>query len=92
MTAKPEEEDMQTITHQDYLRQRVSSPRTVYETPGHVLEDQNLTVSQKRQVLTAWKDEEELLATATEESMGGGRAPNIQEVEEALLALTKKDA
>jgi hypothetical protein len=74
----------------EYAEKRIFTPHMYYETPQHVLSDVQLTLDEKRRVLRTMETDALLLSKATDESMGGGKRPNLQAVEKALQDLEQE--
>lgn len=63
------------------------SPDKHYETPKDVVADDTWTSDQKREILQAWKLNEEALLRASNEGMDGGERPHLQSVVDELEKL-----
>lgn len=50
---------------------KIGSPATHFESPGAVVEDMNLSLQEKREVLAAWEQDARQLLTASNEGMTG---------------------
>ena len=62
-------------------------PAKFYDAPRIVVDDPSLKRSQKIEILTAWKSNEEALLRAAGEGMGGGERPHLQDAVSALKLL-----
>lgn len=78
------------MTTKDKVEQAMCDPTVEYDTPMAVVEDRKLTPEQKLRILTSWRKDAELLATAQEENMTGGERPHLQDVALAMQALHEK--
>ena len=67
---------------------KIANPAAYYETPGDVLNDQELSYEEKSRALESMKLDAQRLETSSAENMAGGeRPPNMQDIEEALRAI-----
>ncbi|MGH8178035.1 MAG: hypothetical protein ACREV5_17410 [Steroidobacter sp.] len=67
----------------------LSDPTRRYAKPLDVVNDQALSLDEKRRILESWKQDAEQLSTAQAENMGGGERPLLQEVSLALGELER---
>jgi hypothetical protein len=65
----------------------LQNPAKCFETPQHVLDDPQLSVTQKRKILHQWEQDARLLSVAEEEGMGGGEESMLHRVMRALEAV-----
>lgn len=65
----------------------LQNPARFFETPQHVLDDPNLTVTQKRKLLKQWEQDARLLSVAEEEGMAGGEENMLHRVKRAMEAI-----
>jgi hypothetical protein len=67
----------------------MSDPSSVFEKPGDVVDNMELSREQKIDILTQWKQEVTLRLVAEEENMPGdpGNSDRLQELTDALIAL-----
>jgi len=59
-------------------------PKSVYDTPEQVLADPRLDRQGKREILTNWRQDAELLLKAEDEAMTGGESNMLRRVKLAL--------
>jgi hypothetical protein len=69
----------------------LTSPTAVFDHPEEVVEHTDLSLTEKIEILKRWELDARALQRATDESMGGGEPPLLDEVNEALLLLDPKD-
>jgi hypothetical protein len=69
----------------------MTSPSAVFDRPVEVLQRQDLSQTQKIEILKRWELDSRALQRATDESMSGGEPPQLDEVNDALLTLDPKD-
>lgn len=62
----------------------VSDPSSIFHTPGEVVENDLLSISQKIQILKSWEQDSRLLEVASDEGMGGGESATLRQVQLAL--------
>ena len=65
-------------------------PRSVFREPAEVLACADLDAASKREILERWRHDALELQTAADEAMGGGEAPMMQRVNDALLELERQ--
>lgn len=65
----------------------LQNPAKCFETPQHVLDDPNLTVTQKTKLLKQWEQDARLLSVAEDEGMGGGEESMLHRVKRAMDAI-----
>ena len=63
-----------------------------YETPDQILNDDNLSVEIKNDLLKTWKVDEEALQRAASEGLNGGEYAQLQAVQKALSSLSKTES
>lgn len=78
------------LSAQDISR-AMTSPTSVFDRPMEVLQRQDLSHTQKIEILKRWELDARALQRATDESMGGGEPPDLDAVNKALLELDPKD-
>lgn len=69
------------------IEDALKNPAAFFDSPENVIDDQRLTVEQKKAVLERWKQDARLLETAAAENMAGGEPNLLHRVSEALLKL-----
>jgi hypothetical protein len=69
------------------LAELTMDPAKFFSSPTELLTHNNLSTAEKRAILEAWLFDAQQLANATEENMGGGEKPRIDEINNALLNL-----
>ncbi len=69
------------------MEEIISDPKAHFDTPAHVLNNDNLDTAQKRKILESWHEDAEALERAKDENMSGGENSWLQEVNEALEKL-----
>jgi hypothetical protein len=62
-------------------------PRAVFKAPIEVLACADLDDAHKRQILECWRQDALELQTADDEAMGGGEAPMLKRVLDAIRTL-----
>lgn len=72
------------------IEQAMVSPSAIFDLPAEVVTNSVLTLRQKIEILKRWALDARQLQIATEENMGGGEPPMLDEVNEALSALDPK--
>jgi hypothetical protein len=77
------------MTQQERVENAIGDPTREYQRPMDVVNDRELNVEQKRQILESWKKDAELLSTAQGENMAGGERPLLQDVSLALGELER---
>jgi hypothetical protein len=75
-----------TLSDQD-LAEAITSPVSVFDFPLEVVACPGLSRAQKIEILKRWELDARALQRATDESMGGGEPPLLDEVNRALLML-----
>lgn len=71
------------------FEEMLKDPRSYFDKPDAVLEDQELAETEKRTLLKRWQEDEKALVRAASESpMTGGEQPMLREVKLALDRLT----
>lgn len=71
------------------IKEIIEDPKAHFESPAHVLNNDNFSQDQKREILKAWHEDAEALERAKDESMSGGEPSWLQEVNEAMDKLGK---
>lgn len=69
------------------FQQAMLDPEKIFETPDQVVENEQLSLTEKRKVLEAWRDNEIQLLRASGEGMAGGERPHLPLVEKALARI-----
>ena len=69
--------------------QALSDPCRVFSEPGNVLSHPDLDTQQKREILESWWQDAVRLSESEGENMGGGEAPMLKRVNDALLELER---
>ena len=64
-----------------------TTPNSVFDTPMEVVQAEDLSREQKIDILKRWELDARALQRASDESMGGGEAPPLDAVNEALSIL-----
>lgn len=80
-----------TLT-KDELANAITSPVSVFDFPLEVVACPGLSKDQKIEILKRWELDARALQRATDESMGGGEPPQLDEVNRALLMLDPENA
>jgi hypothetical protein len=75
--------------HQEHVEQAISDPTRAYATPMDVVNDEDLSLDEKRKILESWKHDGQLLSTAQGENMAGGERSQLQDVSLALTELER---
>lgn len=70
----------------DY-NQAVADPTASFDSPADVLTAVSLTHEQKVEILRRWEADARELMVASDENMGGGEPPRLDEVHSALREL-----
>ena len=71
------------------VEELIGDPTRRYAKPLDVVNDEELSVADKRRILESWKKDAELLSTAQDENMTGGERPLLQDVNLALGELER---
>lgn len=66
------------------LKETLLTPEKFYEAPADVSADTRWSAVQKREILLAWKSNEEALLRASDEGLDGGERPHLRQVTEEL--------
>jgi CRISPR/Cas system-associated endonuclease Cas1 len=74
------------ITQAD-IERALTSPPQVFDSPQEVLIVENLSHSQKIDILKRWEADARALQRATDENLVGGERPPLDEINEALSIL-----
>lgn len=74
------------------LARAITSPVTVFDYPLEVVGVPGLSRAQRIEILKRWELDARALQRATDESMGGGEPPMLDEVNRALLILDPENA
>lgn len=74
------------------FEQAISAPEMAFETPDQVVENEQLSLTEKRKILEAWRDNEVQLLRASGEGMAGGERPNLPLLDKALARIEGDDA
>ena len=69
------------------FEQAMIAPERTFETPDQVVENEQLSLHEKRKVLQTWRDNEVQLLRASGEGMAGGERPHLPLIEKALARL-----
>lgn len=69
---------------EETLNSYIADAAASFPTPKDVLKHPQLNSEQKRRILESWKVDEQELATATAENMGGGNSNRLPQVLAAL--------
>lgn len=69
------------------FEQAMVAPERTFETPDQVVENEQLSLPEKRKILEAWRDNEIQLLRASGEGMAGGERPHLPLLEKALARL-----
>jgi hypothetical protein len=78
---------MATPKHDDAVAEIIKDPFSKYDTPMAVVDDDRLSIDQKRRVLNAMKQDARDLATAADENMTGGETNQLGRILEAKRKL-----
>lgn len=70
----------------------VLDPKKWFGTPDDVLNDNKISVEDKKRILESWKLDESRLAESTDENMTGGEESHLRDVSRALLELEEQTA
>lgn len=73
------------------ISRAMTSPTAVFDRPMEVLQRPELSHTQKIEILKRWELDARALQRATDENMGGGDPPALDEVNDALLEIDPKD-
>lgn len=73
------------------FEQAMVAPDQIFETPDQVVDNEQLSLDEKKKVLTAWRDSENQLVRASGEGMTGGESPHLQLVDDALARIEKAE-
>jgi hypothetical protein len=74
------------------LAEAITSPVSVFDYPLEVVACPGLSREQKIEILKRWELDARALQRATDENMGGGEPPLLDEVNRALLMLDPENA
>lgn len=66
------------------FKETLLTPEKYYETPADIAGDARWSTVQKREILQAWKSNEEALLRAASEGLDGGERPHLRQVTEEL--------
>jgi hypothetical protein len=80
-----------TLTKQE-LADAMTSPASVFDFPLEVVACPGLSREQKIDILKRWELDARALQRATDENMGGGEPPLLDEVNRALMMLDPQNA
>lgn len=69
------------------LKKALTNPTSVFREPHEVLEHHELTLDQKKQILSQWESDARVLLVAEDENMSGDRAAKLHRILEALKSL-----
>ena len=69
------------------FEQAMVAPDQTFETPDQLVENEQLSLEEKRKILETWRDSELQLLRASGEGMAGGERPHLAQVEKALKRL-----
>ena len=75
-----------TLTKQE-LAEALTSPVSVFDLPLEVVACPGLSREQKIEILKRWELDARALQRATDENMGGGEPPLLDEVNRAVMML-----
>lgn len=70
-----------------HVEDLIAHPTRYFAEPREVLNDDRLTLGEKRKVLESWKLDASRLAESTAENMTGGEESDLREVSKVLLEL-----
>jgi hypothetical protein len=79
------------MTQEKLLDELTIDPAKHFASTTEVLTRKALSTQEKRTILLAWLFDAQQLAIATDENMGGGERPRIDEINNALLNLPEVD-
>ena len=68
----------------------IKDPKAHFQSPAHVLNNDNLSHADKKEILKSWHEDAEALERAKGEAMSGGEPSWLQEVNEAMEQLKTK--
>lgn len=74
----------------DEFEAALITPSDVFDTPSEVVKIDGLSREQRIDILKRWELDARSLQRASDESMGGGEPPLLDEVNKALLELDPK--
>lgn len=74
------------------IQKALRNPSQTYPEPEAVLNDDALTLEQKKQVLQQWEQEAIRLQGSEDEGMTGGETSQLDRVKNALDSLNQQDA
>jgi len=80
-----------TLTREG-LAEAIVSPVSIFDFPLEVVACPGLSRAQKIDILKRWELDARALQRATDENMGGGEPPHLDEVNRALLMLDPENA
>ncbi|HVT28959.1 MAG TPA: hypothetical protein VHE81_13170 [Lacipirellulaceae bacterium] len=80
-----------TLTREE-LSNAITSPVSVFDFPLEVVACPGLSKDQKIEILKRWELDARALQRATDENMGGGEPPLLDEVNRALMMLDPENA
>lgn len=69
------------------FEQAMVAPERTFDTPDQVVENEQLSLHEKKKVLETWRDNEVQLLRASGEGMAGGERPHLPLIEKALARL-----
>ena len=69
---------------------KTESPARHFEKPRQVVQDPNLSPSEKAKALDSWEEDAQALQRAEDEGMGGGEPTKLIDVVEAKKAIGAK--
>jgi hypothetical protein len=77
------------LFHHPTYDHAIADPRAAFSHPQDILHAEGLSEQQKLKLLTRWEENEKALIRAAGEGMGGGEQPSLlQDVEEAIQAIS----
>lgn len=74
------------------IAEAIKNPDRVFQTPGEVLEHDDLSMADKKKILKSWEADQMLLLIAEQENMPGGRATQGVAAEKLKLIAKAKEA
>ncbi|MDP2332520.1 MAG: hypothetical protein Q8M19_17665 [Reyranella sp.] len=75
----------------DEKKKALTSPSSVFKSPGDVVDSSDLDRAEKTKILKQWELDARLLQVASEEGMGGGEHSLFAEVKKAQKSLNVED-
>ena len=74
-----------------HVEELISNPQRHFSHPADVLNEDDLSIDEKRRILESWKLDAQRLAESTAENMSGGEETDLRDVSKVLVQLKEME-